>query len=96
MDIPALDFLIFAVGGLIGLTLNIRRWKEITVFLQVALLVFKMARYFMNNHPHGKTIKKNTLYDEKFNKLYKDHLQKYDKALVHRNKNKRQIIIPEY
>lgn len=95
ISLHTIDFLIFVIGGAIGLTLNLRRWKEITVFLQVALLIFKMARYFMNNHPHGKKIKKETKFDEKLGKIYKDKLFKYDKKAKTID-HKRNIIIPEY
>lgn len=75
MDQHTIDFILIVLGFFIGVG---SRLKGVFVFLQVALLIAKMAKWYYETHPHGKKQAKHIKFDEKLDKLYHEKLKKHD------------------
>lgn len=65
MDIHtgSLDLLLVILGFMIG---QVTKWKTP---IAVAILVVRMAKWYIDTHPHGKKIAKDTDIDEKLQKI---------------------------
>jgi hypothetical protein len=66
LDTGVLDLALILLGFLVG-----QATKFKTPILVVMLLV-KMAKWYMDTHPHGKEMAKQTNLDDKLQKLYPD------------------------
>lgn len=71
------DVLIVSLSFAAGLITN----KRFKLFIQVALLIFKMAKWYHDTHPEGRRNARRYDYDEKLTQLYEKHLMPYDKEL---------------
>lgn len=62
-----IDLILLILGFLVG---------QVTKFktpISVAILVIRMAKWYLDTHPQGKKIAKQTNIDEKFRKLMEDN-----------------------
>lgn len=77
--VTPIDFFIGVISFAVGIAAR-RNARGTTAMLQMALLLFRLTKYFVNNHPQGKKLPvqhKTDLTD-----LYKKHLEVHDKGYM--------------
>ena len=69
------DFLLILLGFILGIG---SRLKPLFIFIQVATLIVKMAKWYYETHPQGKKDANKTNLDQKFKDIYDDKLKLHD------------------
>lgn len=70
-----LDLIILIFGFFLGVSSR-SRW--FVIFLQVSLLMAKMAKWYFETHPNARKGKKYVKIDEKIDEIYHKHLKQHD------------------
>ena len=76
-----MDILIGAATFFIGsFSAKRNRAKGFTVLLQISILLYKMAKFYYDQHPEARNNKDSRLL-KSFDNIYEDHLEEHDKQL---------------